>query len=193
MGAYHELRARSIASLASWFPEKGLIVDLGCGTGALSLALCEAAPGRRVLAVDHDAARIRRLEKAKEAHPIETHVGALEVMPLPADVAGVALIDVLHYFPEATQDELLARVAAALRPGGVVVLRDPDASAGARFLWNRIHERIATLSGWTRARIGHYRTAEDWASLLRAHGLVAEVGAPARGLYADRVVTGRKP
>lgn len=190
-GLYHRLRARSIAALAAHFPAEGLIVDLGCGTGALSRALCIGSPKRRVLAIDHDRARVALARAACEGLPVEVREEAIGASPLPA-CAGIAIIDVLHYLREHEQEALIAQAAAALAPGGVLVLRDPDAGAGWRFRWNRWHEGIATATGWTRAEVHHYRTAAGWAELLTAHGLTAEVHAPARGLYADRVVAGTR-
>ncbi|MDJ0976245.1 MAG: class I SAM-dependent methyltransferase [Planctomycetota bacterium] len=191
-GLYHRLRRRSLVALESCFPREGLIVDLGCGSGALAFALCDAAPGRRVLAVDHEPARIAALERAKGERPIETRVADMGAIEMPPCI-GVALIDVLHYFREHEQTALLARAARALEPGGVLVLRDPDADAGLRFTWNRFHEHVATTSGFTRAAVHHYRTAVAWAAQLESLGLEPELGEPARGLYADRVVRGRRP
>ena len=192
---YRSLRLRhaGLAPLAARFPDAGLIVDLGCGMGLLAHLLVEGQPGREVLAVDHDPERIHALLASAAGLPIRVRVDDLASMDLP-HAAGIALVDVLHYFTRDVQEDLLARAADVLAPGGVLLLRDPDAAAGWRFRAARLHERLAVGLGWTQAELGTYRSAEEWAFLLRASGLEAEV-LPLRcaSPYADRVVIGRRP
>jgi SAM-dependent methyltransferase len=183
------LRQRSLASVVPLFPTAGLIVDLGAGFGVLARGLVQAAPGRRVLAIDHDLPRVAWMRRALAGLPIEVRAGSLEEVALP-DCEGVALIDVLHYFREFEQEALLGRVVQALKPGGTLVLRDPDAGAGVRFAFNRLHEALAIRSGFTRARLGHYRTAGAWRDALERRGLRVTLGPAPRGPYADRVVVG---
>ena len=180
--------------IESLVPRDGLVVDLGCGEGLLAHVLARGAPGRRILAVDHDVRRVDRLDRSAAGLAIDAVCGSMLDVTLPVCDA-VLLVDVLHYFDRATQESLIARAVAALRPGGVLILREPDAGLHLRMLWNRLHERLFTLLRFTRARIGAYRTSGAWAGLLSHVGLE---GAEARRhrfftLYADRIVTARKP
>lgn len=176
------------------FPSHGTVVDLGAGEGLLAHALVARSPGLRVVALDHDEGRLARLRSSASGLPIEASRGRIEDAAIPR-CEGVALVDVLHYLPRDAQAALLARAAAALEPGGVLVMRDPDAGAGARFLWNRLHERVATALGLTRARIGEYRASSEWEALLRETGfsgvrvLPLRAGSP----YADRTIVAEKP
>lgn len=188
---YRRLRLRfgGLAALAARLPREGLVVDLGCGEGLLVHLLRDAAPGVRVLAVDHDAARIARV--AASAPGVEVACADFATFELPP-CDGIALVDVLHYLDAAAQERLLDRAAAALRPGGTLLLREPDAGGGWRFRLARLHERVFLGLGWTRAALGRFRSGAEWTSLLAARGLAAECEPP-RGPYADRVVVGRKP
>ncbi len=183
------LRKRSLRALTVHFPDSGLTVDLGAGFGVLARLLVEARPGRRVLAIDHDLPRVAYMRRALAGLPIEVRAGRMESVELPACM-GIALVDVLHYFREVEQEALLDRAVSALLPGGVLVLRDPDAGAGLRFAFNRLHEQAATRLGFTAARLGHYRSAEEWNAALVQRGLRVTVGPPAKGPYADRIVVG---
>lgn len=177
-----------LRSLAAHFPTEGRIVDLGSGAGLLAHVLVDEAPGREVLCVDHDAERIASLRASAAGLPIEA-VEADMASFEPPPCRGIALIDVLHYLDAEAQEALLARCAAALEPGGVLVLRDPDPDGRLRFDLTRAHEALATRVGLTHARIGRYRRGQAWSFLLRLHGLETQV-LPLRRLspYSDRTV-----
>jgi SAM-dependent methyltransferase len=199
-GAWHarlyrrlRLRHAGLPTLAALLPPRGLVVDLGCGAGLLAHLLVAGAPERRVLAVDHDAGRVEALRRSTAGLPIEVLRADMTRCEVPS-CAGVALVDVLHYLPAAEQETLVARAAAALEQGGVLLLRDPDAGAGLRFVLARWHERLATGLGFTRARLGRFRDAAGWCDLLARAGLDARALPLVRGSpYADRTVVGRKP
>ncbi len=193
--AYRRARLRhgGLRRLAGFLPREGTIVDLGAGEGLFAHVLVDESPSRRVVAVDHDGARVARLVASAEGLPIEAVSASMESVPLPP-CDGVAAIDVLHYLDGSAQEALLARAFAALKPGGVLVMRDPDAGGGLRFWITRLHERIATSLGFTKARIGRYRSSDDWASALRAAGFGGLDVAFWRFLspYADRTIVARK-
>src|SRR5206468_1598501 len=132
----------------------GLVVDMGCGEGLLAHVLARFGPARRVLAVDHDEGRAERLRASAAGLPIEVLVADMGTLHLPS-CDGIALIDVSHYLGAAAQEAVLHRAFESLRPGGVLVLRDPDRGA-LRFLPTAFHERFWTFFGLTRARIGRY-------------------------------------
>jgi SAM-dependent methyltransferase len=106
--------------------EAGTLVDFGAGTGTFALA---AAPTcRRVVAVDVSAPMLERLrartqelgltnvETVESGFLTYRHTGA------PADFAYSR--NALHHLPDFWKGIALHQVAAALRPGGIFVLRD---------------------------------------------------------------------
>jgi SAM-dependent methyltransferase len=98
----------------------GLVLELGCGSGALTRHL--VAAGHRVLATDGSPAMV---ELARRAVP---GVEGLRVLvlpddPLPPADAVVSVGHVLSYLPdEAAIERALLACAAALNPGGVLAL-----------------------------------------------------------------------
>ncbi|MDA1194167.1 MAG: class I SAM-dependent methyltransferase [Planctomycetota bacterium] len=181
-----------LAALAGHLPPAGLIVDLGSGAGLLAHLLVAAEPARRVVCVDHDAGRIASLTASATGLPIEGVVADLSTWELPR-CAGIALVDVLHYLDAPQQEALLDRCAAALEPGGVLVLRDPDPDGRTRFDLTRAHERVATGLGFTKARVGHYRRGAEWSLQLRVRGLGTTVERlPRLSPFADRTVVGTR-
>jgi SAM-dependent methyltransferase len=146
-------------------PDGARLVDLGCGQGVLPAFLVAAracyergewpavwpAPPRlaAVLGVEQ---RRRAVAAARIAvgHAAQFVQGDIRGIAIPAcDV--IAILDVLHYLPVPDQEHLLARCAAALPPGGVLLARVGDADAGLRALVTRITDRAISLARPSRA------------------------------------------
>jgi hypothetical protein len=83
----------------------------------------------------------------------------------------VTLVDVLHYYDADAQRALLARCAAALRPGGTLLVREGDGArrGGSRF--TRAVERLVTRLGWNRGPAVRFRPASELEADLHALGL----------------------
>ena len=174
-------------------PDRARLVDLGCGQGLL-LALLVAAigafgraewpagwppPPRPVSMVGFDVGQ-RAIALARMALASHARIGRadLRTVELPACDA-IAIIDVLHYVDAAAQEAALAKCAAALDVGGVLLLRVGDAGAGWRFALTRIADQLATLARdrtWPRL---HSRRLADWIALIERLGFEVQ-SQPAR-------------
>ncbi len=147
------------------------VVDLGCGRGLL-LSLILAARGSGThpvlhgIELDPAAACAARRALGDTATIVEGDL-AEEAMP-PCDV--VTLLDVAHYLPVPVQDDLLARIRAAVVPGGRLFLREADAAAGAGFLAVRAAERLAAIACGHGFRRFAYRSSAEWSRRLEAAG-----------------------
>ena len=107
-----------LARLAPVRERGGLVLELGCGSGALTRHL--VAAGHRVVATDASPAMVAL---AREAVPGAEAVRRLTLPddPLPAADAIVSVGHVLSYLPDVRSiGRALRAIAAALRPGGVV-------------------------------------------------------------------------
>jgi uncharacterized protein (DUF2062 family)/SAM-dependent methyltransferase len=188
-------------------PPGGRLLDLGCGRGIL-LSLFASARAQAARGVYPDGwpipppelelqgiegrpkiARAARLA-LQDAATIE--VGDLRQVALP-EAAAVYLLDVLHYLGAAEQEELLDRVAAALAPGGILVLREADAAAGAAFARTRFAERLCALArGHFRQRF-HFRSDAEWRGLLAKRGFAVTSVPMSEGTpYANVLIEGRR-
>ncbi|HSS50274.1 MAG TPA: methyltransferase domain-containing protein [Thermoanaerobaculia bacterium] len=105
----------------------------------------------------------------------------------------ILLLDVLHYLAPADQEALLSRAAAALAPGGILLMRDADAGGGWRFTATRLQERFSSLlRGHLRPRF-HYRSAAQWQEMLSRLGLAVDVQPMGMGTpYANVLLAGRR-
>ncbi|MER5441884.1 class I SAM-dependent methyltransferase [Streptomyces sp. NPDC002790] len=115
-----EVRAAWAFRLAEWLPEGACdVVDLGCGTGSLSLLAAER--GHRVTGVD-SAPRMLDLARRKLAgRDTEFLLGDAAEPPVRAGAYDVVLArHVLWMLPDI--GDVLRRWVALLRPGGRLVL-----------------------------------------------------------------------
>lgn len=186
-------------------PREGRLLDVGCGQGHLLALVVEARraaeaggwpagwpPAPVGLTLAGIELRPSAAESARQAlgdaATIETG-DACELPIGPADA--VVALDVLHLVDEGRQEPLVRRLAGALPPGGVLIVREVDAAAGWRFQLVRLVNRLVALGqGRLRARLA-FRTAAGWSALLAAHGL--DVEATRAGMTLGNVLlVGRK-
>lgn len=177
--------------IAALVPPGTRTVDLGTGLGMLPLVLALLPGEREAIGVEWDEAK--REAGARAAADLGPRVQLLPgdartVEIPPCDV--VTIVDMLHYFDAATQRAILARAAAALRPGGQLLLREGDAGrAGAGSRWTRAIEALAVRIGWNRGDGDtRFRGAADLESDLRALGLRVTVEPLAGRLHPGNVL-----
>jgi len=106
----------------------GLVLELGCGAGALTRHLLAA--GHRVLATDASSAMVG-LARAVLGAKADVRRLVLPDDPLPAADAIVSVGHVISYLPDAAAvDRALVAMAGALRPGGVLAIDICDLEFG---------------------------------------------------------------
>jgi len=178
---------RTPAERAAWDRIFGLVllsrgpldaIDLGCGTGFLSLEL--AARGHRVTGVDFAPAMLARAERKAAERSLSVRFEQADAEQLPFAPASFDLAISRHVLwtlphPEAAIDEWVR----VLRPGGRLVVVDgavldgsdrvagaqPGCQENARTSpeYQAVSDRLPFLGG---------RPREQIEALLRAHGLI---------------------
>jgi SAM-dependent methyltransferase len=185
------------------------VVDLGCGTGEISLPL--ALRGAQVLAVDVSAAMVKRLLAEAErrgAAGLDGLALPIEELALPPGSVDLVVSSyALHHLRDPDKARLVAAAYGWLRPGGRLVVADMMfGRGGSRRDRAIIRSKVAALArkgpgGWWRIVKNAARFAlrvqerpvpmEAWAAMLTRSGF-AEV--TARTIVAEAgLVTGRRP
>jgi hypothetical protein len=119
-------------------------------------------------------ARLARAALGRDAEILETDARTISA----GTCRVIFLFDVLHMMPRADQEALLAAAVSALEPGGIIVVREADASAGWRFQAVKFGNRLTALASGAWHQTFAFRTLDEWRSCFLRHGLEVE-GAPA--------------
>lgn len=167
----------------------GRILDVGCGYGLLSHYLALTDSRRRVTGIEYDPVLVARARQTVlPGERLDFAGGDARAMPLPPCDA-VVLCDLLHHLPARGQEHILREAAAALVPGGQIVVKDIEAESTFWYFWNLFHDRVLRLSGPT-----HHRTARAWADFLSSCGLSVSVVRHFRHLlYHHIIVVASRP
>ena len=178
--AYERFMGRWSARLAPAFLEEvGLgdpaaVVDVGCGTGNLALAVAERWPSARVTGVDPSTAFVLAARERAGSSPVRFEVGDAQDLPLPSGCFDASLAClVLNFVPNPSG--ALAEMSRVTRAGGTVAACVWDYSDGMsmlREMWDAVAS-VGLDAGHLDERrmpLGH---AEALASLLTTAGLGA--------------------
>jgi ubiquinone/menaquinone biosynthesis C-methylase UbiE len=139
------------------------VLDLGCGTGAVSLLLAKRQPGASIVGLDPDpkALALAAAKAARAGARIEWREGYAGRAPFPAHSFDAVVSSLMIHHLESAQKQAAFRdVHRLLRPGGRFALLDfgPPRSRIERALTSVFHHdaRIAdnlrgALPGWMQA------------------------------------------
>jgi SAM-dependent methyltransferase len=159
------------------------VLDVGAGPGFATLDLAQlVAPAGRVIAIDESQRFLRHLQERARALGItgvETHAQDVQELDVPAASVDVAYARWVLCFVPRPQD-VVARVAAALKPGGVFAVQDyidwaalslsPTSDAFLKVM-------VAVGKSW-RDRGGDPRVGRRLPALMAASGLRVEAIVP---------------
>jgi len=176
-------------------PGGGRLLDAGCGTGILLSLLVAAAKQYRdgiwpqgwpapPQSLDLCGIDLRpdRVNAARAALGSAARVDAQDLRDFGFPRCSVVvMLDVLMYLDPQEQTRALEKAAAALEPGGVLLVRETDAGAGLAFGITRCAERLAGAMQGELTRRLHYRTAREWTAALSRLGLAVRAERMSRG------------
>ena len=195
---YSDLMARSQRIVADdtlrrvSFAQADHIMDVGGGSGAFLAAVARAYPSVRLSLFDlpeTQAAAQRFLASEGVADRITRIPGSFRDGALPDGADVITLIRVLYDHSDDTVRDLLAKVHAALPPGGRLVVSEPMSGGAKPDPITDVYFAIYTLAMGT----GRTRSAAEIATLLREAGFTGVTTQTPIRSYVTRTLTAEKP
>jgi SAM-dependent methyltransferase len=125
-------------------PRTGFFYDLGCGYGFMTYMLHWAAMGRQFIGVDYDEEKISTAQALHlKDDGITFREADLRTYSL-KECDGIIISDVLHYLLPHESEALLRRCVDALKPNGILIVRDGVAELEKRQKRTAFTELIST-------------------------------------------------
>ena len=163
---YDEIIRRQAQLVAEFYIENTTIYDLGCSTGNVGLAICEAmgATPFRMIAVDNSAAMLAIYDERRRALPAGDRITLVDgdVTRTAIEDAGIVIINfTLQFLSLADRDRLIDRVYRGLRPGGLLLFSEKIVHADDDFckLQQDFYYRFKRENGYSDLAIAQKREA----------------------------------
>ena len=161
------------------------LMDVGGGTGAFLRAVRARWPDLQLALFDLPDV----VAQAALPADVARHGGSFRADALPTGADAISLVRVLYDHSDETVRGLLARVHAALPPGGRVLIIEPMSGGATPDPQTDVYFSVYTLAMQT----GRTRSAAEISALLTDAGFSAISTPLTRKPYVTSVLTARKP
>jgi ubiquinone/menaquinone biosynthesis C-methylase UbiE len=176
--AYERHRGRSSKLLAPLFIDfvgvQGKVLDMGCGTGALTFTIAKSQAVSRIVGIDRSQGFINYARSHNEDARVMFALGDAQNLPFPdASFDRCLALLVMSFIPDPSK--AVREMRRVTRTGGVVATAMWDSTGGNELnqsLWNAA-TALDSNAKQTTERPGSYGTAEELSSLWKSNGLVS--------------------
>jgi 2-polyprenyl-3-methyl-5-hydroxy-6-metoxy-1,4-benzoquinol methylase len=175
-------------------PERGRLLDIGCGSGLWLSYLALERAGLSLEGVDPDPRKLALAARSRAGAPTLHEGTALDLPEGPFDC--ISIFDVLYLVPDPVKREILARCLGALAPGGTVVVKELDTTPKWKLFPSMLEEFLAVkVARITHGDRLHFQPIEALAAEAEGLGFadVAVTRVDAGYPHPHVVMTARRP
>ena len=163
---------KSYRQIHQLLPKEGRILDIGCGYGFMSYMMQFCAAARQVTGYDYDEDKIKVASHcfSRNAMIQFKHADVNELEIEPADA--IILSDLLHYLHPDQQESIIKKCIQALRPDGILLIRDGDRDLENKHKKTRLSEFFSTrlfAFNKTKGQPLHFMSGKSIHDLARRH------------------------
>ncbi len=182
----------ALQRLHSWRGRQ--VLDVGCGSGQLSRAL--AGIGAIVRGFEPDPIQAEKNSRAPATAGVRFASAPAEALPVAdASVDVVILSRSLHHVPVALMDGAIAEAHRVLRPGGALIVLEPDIHGQFSQLIRPFHDetvvRAEAIAALDRAAARFSSSEERWYTTESRFGSFSEFKAAMIGKSFNDIVPER--
>jgi 2-polyprenyl-3-methyl-5-hydroxy-6-metoxy-1,4-benzoquinol methylase len=149
------LRQRFLDEIGQYLPERGRVVDVGCGFGLFALYFAATHPGLTIRGLDLNEARIDMAKRAAArlgVSNVSFERGDATQLGFDGAVDCVYMLDIIHHIARTAVRPLVQTIAGALASDGVLIVKDVDARPFHKmaFTWalDKLMDRKAEVNYW---------------------------------------------
>jgi SAM-dependent methyltransferase len=168
-GRFKIMHQQFLDEIGQYLPERGHVLDMGCGFGLFSLYYAVRNPRLSLTGIDINGSRIRLANKAAAALALANVryvVGDALTYECGAMLDGAYMLDIVHHVSPATVRPLVRKLHAVLLPGGRLLIKDvktePVFKRWFTFLLDKLIDPRARLHYWSETDMLNLLTAEGF-------------------------------
>jgi len=165
------LRNRILSEIGQYIPFEGTVTELGCGFGLFALCFADTRPNCAFTCCDLSEGRIQEARNVANRLGIKNitfengdAVAFVKSLP-PQDC--VYMLDLVHHLPPAAMEDFLQAAYDAVRPGGLLVVKDVATRPWHKMAFTWILDVLMT-----KGEIPNYWPPERFLKVLQGMGSV---------------------
>jgi 2-polyprenyl-3-methyl-5-hydroxy-6-metoxy-1,4-benzoquinol methylase len=173
MVRFRILRQRFLTEIGQYLPERGHVVDIGCGFGLFTMFFASTGSHRQIHGFDINERRIGMARTAAEKLKIANatfEIGDARHLQASFRFDAVYMLDIIHHIPRQSVPELVNWARSHLSPGGVMLIKDvadrPFYKRWFTLALDKLMDYHAPVDYWS---------PDDLMALVRSHGFIVYV------------------
>lgn len=172
---YIRLRRQPFDKIEHYIPEKGRILDFGCGHGFFSLYLEKTSNKREIVGLDISLKKIKAALKSKHSSQIkficDKKARSLDKKNF---YDAIVVLNVLYLLKKEQQGAIINKYFLALRKGGRLIIAEQDANHKISIFWLQLREFIMQLVKLTSGETILFQTKSWWLKTFKNYFLKVE-------------------